>query len=130
MLTLAVTSASTERANSTLKFIKTKLRSTISQLPLNAFVLAYKHKDILYQISNESLRNQFIAMKNRRLSMQNPISDQTQEVQFNLNTDMQMHMDSFDVIIIILCIYYCYFNILCILVSLCTKPSMSLDTIS
>ena len=74
-LSLAVTSASTERANLTLKFIKYKLRSTISQTSLNAFVLAYKHKDILHKISTQSMCNRFISMKNQRLLIHNPISE-------------------------------------------------------
>ena len=75
LLTMPVTSASTERANSTLKFIKTKLRSKMSQTALNAFVLAYKHKDILHKITAEELVDSFIRMKRRRLLMVNPISD-------------------------------------------------------
>lgn len=74
MLTLAVTSATTERANSSLKFIKSKLRSTISQRSLNAFVLAYKHKDILYKLSSEAMCNDFIMKKRRRLLIHNPLS--------------------------------------------------------
>ena len=76
MLTMAVTSASTERANSTLKFIKSKLRSTISQTSLNAFILAYKHKDLLHKISSESICNSFVMMKRRRRLIHNPLSQQ------------------------------------------------------
>ena len=75
MLTIPATSASTERANSTLKFIKTRLRSSLSQKALNTFVLGYKHKDILNSLDESKLAQLFINMKRRRLLLLNPISD-------------------------------------------------------
>lgn len=76
MLTIIpATSASRERANSTLKFIKTRLRSTMSQASLNAFVLGYKHKDILHSLKGEELCESFIRIKRRRLPLSNPVSD-------------------------------------------------------
>lgn len=73
VLTMPVTSASTDRANSTLKFIKTKLRSTLSQHALNAFVLGYKHKDILNKLKLDALYSTFVGMKRRRLLLLNPL---------------------------------------------------------
>lgn len=75
VLTIPATSASTERANSTLKFVKTWLRSTISQHFLNACLLADKHKDLLRKISLDTLVNKFIAMKRRWLLLNNPLSE-------------------------------------------------------
>ena len=75
LLTIPATSASTERANSTLKFIKTRLRSRISQKSLNTFVLGYKHKDILHSLDSDSLLQAFIGMKRRRLLLLNPLSE-------------------------------------------------------
>ncbi len=75
MLTIPATSASTERANSTLKFIKTRLRSTLSQKSLNAFVLGYKHRDILNSLDACALAQAFISMKRRRLLISNPLAE-------------------------------------------------------
>lgn len=74
-LTIPATSASTERANSTLKFVKTRLRSSLSQASLNAFVLGYKHRDILQSLDGKTLVNSFIAMKRRRLLLLNPLAE-------------------------------------------------------
>lgn len=75
LLTIPCTSASTERANSTLKFIKTRLRSSLAQKSLNAFILGYKHKDLLYQLKLETILQRFVSCKRRRLSLLNPISE-------------------------------------------------------
>lgn len=75
MLTIPVTNASTERANSTLKFIKTKFRSTMSQSALNAFILGYKHRDITSSICADVLTGDFISMKSRRVLLANPMSE-------------------------------------------------------
>ena len=74
MLTIPATSASSERANSTLKFIKTRLCSTMSQDSLNAFVLGYKHKDLLHRLKAQAFTQKFIRMK-RRLLLLNPMSE-------------------------------------------------------
>lgn len=75
LLTLPVTSATVERANSTLKFIKTPMRSTMSQESLNAQVLGYRHKDILKKLKLEDLVTAFSLAKKRRLVLQNPLSE-------------------------------------------------------
>lgn len=75
MLTIPATSATTERANSTLKFVKTRLRSTLSQVSLNALVLGYKHKDILQKLQLEAILDNFISSKRRRLLLLNPIAE-------------------------------------------------------
>ena len=46
LLITPVTSASVERANSTLAFVKTELRSTMSKTCLNNLILFFVHKDI------------------------------------------------------------------------------------
>ena len=46
LLTASATSALVERANSTLRFIKTDYRSTISEDRFNALVLLYLHRDV------------------------------------------------------------------------------------
>lgn len=75
MLTIPVTSASVERANSTLKFIKTNLRSRLSEDHLNAFVLCYKHQDLMEKLNYSELTKTFIRMKTRRLRLTNPCSE-------------------------------------------------------
>ena len=75
LLTIPVTSASTERANSTIKYIKASLRSTMTQQTLNCLVLGYKHKDLLAQLKENELVDIFIRMKRRRLLLGNPVSE-------------------------------------------------------
>lgn len=75
LLTIPVTSATVERANSTLKFIKNDLRSGLSQPSLNALVLGYKHKDILRSIKTDHLVSNFALSKKRRLQLINPLSE-------------------------------------------------------
>lgn len=73
LLTQAVTSAEVERCNSTLKFIKSKLRSTMSQLALNTQVLGYKHRDLFKKVKDEELVRLFALKKPRRLQLLNPV---------------------------------------------------------
>lgn len=75
LLTVPVTSATTERANSTIKYIKSNLRSTLAERSLNALVLGYKHKDFMENISSDDLLSKFVAMKRRRLLLLNPTSE-------------------------------------------------------
>lgn len=75
LLTIPVTSASVERANSTLKYIKTPLRSTMSQMTLNAMTLGYKHRDLLNTVSVDTMVEDFCRTKNRRLHIKNPLSE-------------------------------------------------------
>lgn len=51
LLTLSVTQVACERTFSTLKCVKTRLRSTISQDHLEAFLLMSTHKDTLMDLS-------------------------------------------------------------------------------
>ena len=75
LLTIPVTSASTERANSTLKYVKTSLRSTMTQMSLNAFVLGYKHKALLCFIPLSRYVEKFIGLRKRRLYLNNPLAE-------------------------------------------------------
>ena len=47
VLTIPVTGASVERANSTLRYVKTDFRSTMSEERFNALLLLYVHRDML-----------------------------------------------------------------------------------
>ena len=75
LITIPVTSATTERAHSTLKFIKTKLRSSMGQGSLNTFVLGFKHKDLLSKVNIKQVVQQFIGMRPRRLLLPSPVSE-------------------------------------------------------
>ena len=75
LLTMPITNASTERSNSTLKFIKTRMRSTMSQHTLNSLLLGFKHRDLLNSVSVADLTSSFIRMKRRRLELRNPLSE-------------------------------------------------------
>uniref|UniRef100_A0A336MST3 CSON006217 protein n=1 Tax=Culicoides sonorensis TaxID=179676 RepID=A0A336MST3_CULSO len=57
ILTLSFTQVSCERSFSTLKFIKNKLRSTLSQENLEAFMLMNIEKDILVNLDTNKLIN-------------------------------------------------------------------------
>lgn len=75
LITIPVTSASTERANSALKYIKTDLRSTMGQAMLNTFVLGYKHKGLLRSIPTKVFVDKFVNLKKRRLYLNDPLSE-------------------------------------------------------
>lgn len=55
LLTLSISQVSCERSFSTLKNIKTRLRSTLNQEHLEAFMLMSIEKDILNGINNEDV---------------------------------------------------------------------------
>lgn len=61
----SVTSASTERANSSLKFVKCPSRSTMGEDRLNALLLLYIHKDI--KIDYNEIVNMFANKNPRRM---------------------------------------------------------------
>ena len=75
LLTIPVTSASVERSNSTLKYVKTSQRNSLSQASLNALVLGYKHRDLVSRVKTADLVSEFARMKNRRLLLVNPVSE-------------------------------------------------------
>ena len=53
LLTLSVTHVACERSFSTLKYIKNRLRSTLSQEHLSAFMLMSTEKDILITLNTD-----------------------------------------------------------------------------
>lgn len=75
LITIPVTSASTERANSVLKFVKTSRRTTMSQMTLNAMVLGYKHKGLLCSVPLAEYVDAFIRRRRRRLYLVNPLAE-------------------------------------------------------
>jgi hypothetical protein len=66
--TLPVTSATPERTFSTLKRIKTYLRSTISQERLNGLALTNINKEV--NVTMEEIAQDFIKISARRMQLQ------------------------------------------------------------
>ena len=65
-----VTTASTERANSALKFVKSDRRSTMSQDRLNSLILLYVHKDLRL---NYAVVDLYASRDPRRMTIINPL---------------------------------------------------------
>ena len=55
LLTLSVTQVACERSFSTLKYIKNRLRSTLSQEHLSAFMLMSTERDILMGLNSDQV---------------------------------------------------------------------------
>jgi hypothetical protein len=68
-----VTSATVERANSALKFVKSDRRATIGEERLNALLLLFVHRDIFVDI-NEVI-DVYSAKHPRRMRLINPMSE-------------------------------------------------------
>ena len=73
LLVIPVTSANVERANSSLNFIKTDLRSTMSQDRLNALPLLYIHRSI--HLDHQAVVDRFARAQPRRMLLVNPLAD-------------------------------------------------------
>ena len=71
LLIVSVTSATVERAHSSLKHIKTVKRSTMGQDRLNALMLMYVHRDI--PINFEKIIDEFASSNPRRMLLKNPL---------------------------------------------------------
>ena len=68
---LPVTSASVERANSGLKFVKTDRRNRMGESRLNSLLLLFMHRDIEVQV--DKVVDIFVCRKPRRLLLVNPM---------------------------------------------------------
>ena len=73
----AVTSSGVERSNSTLKYIKSKSRSTMGEDRLNALLLLYIHKDTDIHICK--IVDMFAPKHPRRMQFINPLSDDSHD---------------------------------------------------
>ena len=73
LATLPMSSASSERSFSTLKYLKTYLRNTMGQERLNGLALMYVHRDKNMDI--EQLIDLFAQMHPRRIRMANILHD-------------------------------------------------------
>ena len=77
VLVIPVTSAGVELANSTLKFIKTERRSTMTQSRLNALVLLHCHKSIPLDL--DAVLNRFASAHPRRtMLLVNPVQEESE----------------------------------------------------
>ena len=68
-----VTSATVERSNSSLRFVKNVYRSTMAEDRLNALLLLFIHKDISLDYS--AIVNIFASRNKRRMHFINPLDD-------------------------------------------------------
>ena len=72
LLLSSVTSSGIERANSTLRFIKNNMRSTMGEDRFNALILLYVHKDIPLPI--DAVIDMYAGQYPRRMLFINPLS--------------------------------------------------------
>ena len=72
LLLSSVTSSGVERANSTLRFIKNNMRSTMGEDRFNALILLYVHKDIPLPI--DAVIDMYAGQYPRRMLFINPLS--------------------------------------------------------
>ena len=73
LLVIPVTTASVERGNSSLKYVKSELRTTMTQDRLNALILLFIHKDI--PLDYDVIVNAFAAKRPGRMLLQSPLLD-------------------------------------------------------
>ena len=73
LLLQSATSATTERANSSLKLIKTSLRSTMKEDRLNALILLHIHRDI--ELDYETIITMYASIHPRRMLFLHPMTD-------------------------------------------------------
>ena len=69
LLTIPVTVASAERSFSKLKLLKSYLRSTMTQEPLNGLVTIALEIDVLEKINYEDIIEAFISTNTRRMML-------------------------------------------------------------
>ena len=103
-----VTTASTERANSALKFVKSDRRSTMSQDRLNSLILLYVHKDL--RKNYDAVVDLYASRYPRRMTLINPL--------YNRYMNFDLYIPSFDILnfdlyVPSLSIIYSYIIILC-----------------
>ena len=77
VLVIPVTSANVERANSALKYVKTDLRSTMSEARLNALVLLFIHKAI--PINLDAVVDRFARSHPHRMLLINPTLEESSD---------------------------------------------------
>ena len=71
LLTTASTSATVEGANSSLRYIKTDFRNSLTENQFNALILMYVHKDI--KLDREKFIDRCAAKYPRQMLLQNPL---------------------------------------------------------
>ena len=67
-LTIPVTTATAERIFSTLRRLKNYLRSTMGQQRLNNMMLLHIHKDLIDDINNIKIAQEFVNANERRMN--------------------------------------------------------------
>ena len=74
ILTIPATSASVERANSALRYVKTDFRSTMSEDRFNALLLLYVHRVI--KLDYKKIIDMYAMRYPRRMVLKNPLTEQ------------------------------------------------------
>lgn len=69
VLTLPVSTATTERAFSAMKIVKTKLRNKMDDGFLADYLVAYIEREIAQQLSTDSIIDDFAHLKHRRAQL-------------------------------------------------------------
>ena len=69
VLTIPVTTSTAERSFSTLRRLKTYLRSTMSQTRLNHLMLLHIHKDRTDELNICDIAKEFIEVNDRRVKL-------------------------------------------------------------
>ena len=72
MLTFSVSIAITERAFSTMKIVKTKLRNKMEDDCLGSYMITYIEKEIAQTFDNDSIIDELYDMKERQLQFKMP----------------------------------------------------------
>ena len=75
LLLTSVTACSVERANSSLRFVKSCFRSTMNEDRFNALILLFVHKDIKLDI--DDIINAYARKHPRRMTLLNPLACDT-----------------------------------------------------
>ena len=67
VLTLPVSTATTEHAFSAMKLVKMRLRNKMEKYFLTSYMITYIEKDISWTFTRDSIINEFDTMKERRI---------------------------------------------------------------
>ena len=72
MLTLPISTATTEHAFSVMKLVKSKLRNNIEDDFLANYLITYIEKEIAQDFDTDSIIDEFYCMKERRTQLKMP----------------------------------------------------------
>ena len=88
LLLLPVTSASVERSNSALGFVKTSRRSTMKEDRLNSLLMVFCHKDLAEKLDLDKVVQRFASAHPRRILLSNPFAEWTRSPRDSLHQEV------------------------------------------